>query len=176
MQRCRGWMVDPGGRQIAGGHGDLSQSDISLGTMGLDRVLLDSPRMVCLVKVSGPAFCPGTPSTGARHLLVDLGQARQHQEQIHSCELTVAAPFQACASQAGAVRPVRGDWRRSDGGVAGVLHGGPPRCCWFSLLPAAEGPMPPNGGIAAPGYSEPGPLGLTASRGPCQFTRRWGLR
>ena len=65
--------------------------------------------MVCLVKVSGPAFCPDTPSTGARHLLVDLGQAHQKQEQIHSRELTVAAPFQACASQAGAVRPVRGD-------------------------------------------------------------------
>jgi hypothetical protein len=36
MQRCSRWMLDLGGRQIAGGHGNPSQSDTSLGTSDLN--------------------------------------------------------------------------------------------------------------------------------------------
>lgn len=64
----------------------------------------------------------------ARHLLIDLGQALQHQAEIQSREFAVGAPFQAGAAQAGPAMPIRGDGRRGDGRLDGVRHGRPPGC------------------------------------------------
>ena len=86
--------------------------------------------MVCLVKVSGPAFCPDTPSTGARHLLVDLGQAHQKQEQIHSRELTVTpisgmcVPGRCCQARPWGRRTSPCTGIGSGAGSQQLVHGG----------------------------------------------------
>lgn len=73
----------------------------------------------------GAGFALQIGSAERGHMLIDPGQALQHQDEIHRRELAVCAPFQAGAAQAGATQPIRVVGRRGPGGVVGVRHGGP---------------------------------------------------